>query len=165
MALDHTILEVVSPPIVTDVERGRIRQFADAIGEENPIYRDRDAAIAAGHPDVLAPPTFLFGLELENSDVFGDLAAHGVDLGNVLHGEQRFRYFADVHAGDRVRFETRYVDAYSKAGGALDFLVRRTTVTRAGDIVAELESVSVIKNPAGVIKNPAGVIKNPGGTK
>ena len=149
MSLDHAILDVEVPPIVADVERGRIRQFAIAIGEENPIYRDRDAAVAAGHPDVLAPPTFLFGLELENSNVFADLAAHGVDLGNVLHGEQRFRYFADVHAGDTVTFESSYADAYSKAGGALDFLVRRSTVTRDGSVVAELESVSVIKNPGG----------------
>ncbi|WP_040841380.1 MaoC family dehydratase N-terminal domain-containing protein [Nocardia brevicatena] len=150
MALDHAILDVVTPPLIVDVERGRIRQFAVAIGEENPIYRDQDAAIAAGHPDVLAPPTFLFGLELENSPVFDDLAAHGVDLGTVLHGEQRFRYFAEVHAGDRLRFDSAYVDAYTKAGGALDFLVRRTTVTRDGAVVAELESVSVIKNSGGI---------------
>ncbi|MBF6277861.1 MULTISPECIES: MaoC family dehydratase N-terminal domain-containing protein [Nocardia] len=149
MSLDHAILDVVTPPVIADIERGRIKQFAIAIGEQNRIYRDRDAAIAAGHPDVLAPPTFLFGLELENSPVFDDLAAHGVDLGTVLHGEQRFRYYADVHAGDRVQFDSAYVDAYSKAGGALDFLVRRTTVTREGAVVAELESVSVIKNPGG----------------
>lgn len=149
MALNHAILDVVTPPITADVERGRVRQFALAIGETNPIYFDRAAAQAAGHPDLLAPPTFLFGLELENSDVFADLAAHGVDLGTVLHGEQRFRLFAEVHAGDCVEFQTGYVDAYSKAGGALDFLVRRTTVTRDDAIVAELESVSVIKNPAG----------------
>lgn len=149
MTLDRGILDVVPPVVEVDVERGRIRQFAVAIGEQNPVYNDRDAAVAAGHPDVLTPPTFLFGLELENSDVFGDLAAHGVDLGSVLHGEQRFRYFADVHAGDRVRFDTRYVDAYSKAGGALDFLVRRTTVSRDGSTVAELESVTVIRNTEG----------------
>lgn len=149
MSLDRAILDIVPPTIELDVERGRIRQFAVAIGERNPVYNDRDAALAAGHPDVLAPPTFLFGLELENSDVFGDLAAHGVDLGTVLHGEQRFRFYADVHAGDRVRFDTRYVDAYSKAGGTLDFLVRRTTVSRDGSTVAELESVTVIRNPEG----------------
>ncbi|MBR7194385.1 MaoC family dehydratase N-terminal domain-containing protein [Gordonia sp. SCSIO 19800] len=147
MPLDHAILDVESPTIVANIERGRIRQFATAIGEHDPIHHDREAAIAAGHPDVLAPPTFLFGIELENSDVFGDLAAHGVDLGTVLHGEQRFRYFADVHAGDSLTFETRYVDTYSKAGGTLDFLVRRTTVSRGDEVVAELESVSVIRNP------------------
>ena len=149
MSLDPSILSVTPPPIVLDVERGRIRQFAIAIGDENPIYRTREAAIAAGHPDVPAPPTFLFGLEIENSDVFADLAAHGVDLGNVLHGEQRFRYFADVFAGDQLLFRSAYVDTYTKAGGALDFLVRRTTISRDADIVAELESVSVIKNLGG----------------
>lgn len=149
MALDRAILDVQTPPVTADVERGRIRQFALAIGETNPVHHDRSAAQLDGHPDVLAPPTFLFGLELENSDVFADLAAHGVDLGTVLHGEQRFRLFANVHAGDQVQFDTRYVDVYSKAGGALDFLVRRTTVTRDAAVVAELESVSVIKNPVG----------------
>ncbi|MCX4095828.1 MaoC family dehydratase N-terminal domain-containing protein [Nocardia sp. alder85J] len=149
MALDRAILDVHPDPIDVDVERGRIRQFAIAIGEDDPIYLDRDAALAAGHPDVPAPPTFLFGLELENSDVFGDLAAHGVDLSQVLHGEQRFRYHAEVYAGDRVQFRSSYVDVYSKSGGALDFLVRRTIVTRDGDTVAELESVSVIKNTGG----------------
>lgn len=147
MALDHAILQLTQEPITVEVERGRIRQFCQAIGETAAIHLDREAAQAAGHPDVLAPPTFLFGLELESSDVFADLAAHGVDLGNVLHGEQRFRYLADVHAGETITFTTAYVDAYAKAGGALDFLVRRTTATRDGQVVAELESVSVIKNP------------------
>ncbi|MFC8045321.1 MaoC family dehydratase N-terminal domain-containing protein [Nocardia sp. NPDC057353] len=146
MSLDKAILDVVPEPLELTVEHGRLRQFAVAIGETDPIYRDRAAARAAGHPDVLAPPTFLFGLELENSDVFGDLARHGVELGRVLHGEQTFRYHAAVHAGDVLRFQSRYVSAYSKAGGALDFLVRRTEVTRDGNPVAELESVTVIRN-------------------
>ena len=42
-----------------EVGREHIRRFAQAIGDTNPIYVDRDAAIAAGHPDVIAPPTFL----------------------------------------------------------------------------------------------------------
>jgi acyl dehydratase len=146
MTLDRAILDVVTEPVRLEIERGRVRQFADAIGERNPVYRDRDAAVAAGHPDVLAPPTFLFGLELEQSTVFEDLARHGVELSTVLHGEQTFRYFADVFAGQSVDFATVYVDIYSKAAGALDFLVRRTTVSRDNVTVAELESVTVIKN-------------------
>ena len=52
-----------------EVGREHVRQFADAIGDQNPLYRDHDAAVAAGHRDVLAPPTFLttlgfrFGLD------------------------------------------------------------------------------------------------------
>ncbi|MEV7863799.1 MaoC family dehydratase N-terminal domain-containing protein [Streptomyces hirsutus] len=140
------ILEITRPPASADVERGRIRQFAQAIGAQDPVHHDVEAARAAGHPDLLAPPTFVFGLELEQSDVFDILAGFGIDISQVLHGEQKFRYFAPVYAGDQVTFTSSFVDAYSKAGGALDFFVRRTEVTRGEEKVAELESVTVVKN-------------------
>jgi acyl dehydratase len=41
-----------------EVSRVKIAEFANAIGDPNPVYRDRDAAVAAGYPDVIAPPTF-----------------------------------------------------------------------------------------------------------
>ena len=41
-----------------EVSRVKIAEFADAIGDPSPVYRDRDAAVAAGYPDVIAPPTF-----------------------------------------------------------------------------------------------------------
>ncbi|WP_067681386.1 MaoC family dehydratase N-terminal domain-containing protein [Nocardia miyunensis] len=146
MALNPAILDEPASVLLTQVERGRIRQFATAIGETNPVYHDLDAARSAGHPDLLAPPTFLFGLELEQSEVFDVLARYGVDISQVLHGEQTFEYHGLVHAGDEVRFSTRGVDLYSKAGGALDFLVRRTEVTRSEELVATFSSVTVIKN-------------------
>ena len=146
MALNPAILDEPASILVTQVERGRIRQFATAIGETNPVYHDLDAARSAGHPDLLAPPTFLFGLELEQSEVFDVLARYGVDISQVLHGEQTFEYHGLVHAGDEVRFSTRGVDLYSKAGGTLDFLVRRTEVTRSDELVATFSSVTVIKN-------------------
>ncbi|MDQ1696208.1 MAG: hypothetical protein QOJ03_1561, partial [Frankiaceae bacterium] len=42
-----------------EVSRELIRRFADAIGDSSPVYRDVEAAKALGHPDVIAPPTFL----------------------------------------------------------------------------------------------------------
>ena len=47
------------------IERGRLRLFAKAIGETDPVYTDVEAAKAAGYPDLPAPPTFIFGIELE----------------------------------------------------------------------------------------------------
>ena len=41
-----------------EVSRVKIAEFAGAIGDPNPVYRDRAAAQAAGYPDVIAPPTF-----------------------------------------------------------------------------------------------------------
>ncbi|WNG86801.1 MaoC family dehydratase N-terminal domain-containing protein [Mycobacterium sp. ITM-2016-00317] len=136
------------PESTVDVERGRVAMFANAIGETDPVYFDVDAARAAGHPDLLAPPTFVFGLDLEHSDTLGVLAAHGVDLSAVLHGEQRFTYHRDVHAGDTLSLSAEFTDYYSKRNGALEFLVRRSQLTSGGDLVAEMESVSVIRNGA-----------------
>lgn len=148
MGVDRTILERPEFVVHADVERGRIRQFATAIGEQDAVHHDIEAARAAGHPDLLAPPTFLFGLELEQSDVFEVLSGYDVDLSQVLHGEERFAFHGPVHAGETVTFRSRFVDVYSKSGGALDFVVRRSEVCRGEEPVADLESVTVIKNGA-----------------
>ncbi|MGE2716776.1 MaoC family dehydratase N-terminal domain-containing protein [Mycolicibacterium litorale] len=136
------------PESTVDVERGRVAMFAKAIGETDPIYFDVEAARAAGHPDLLAPPTFVFGLDLEHSDTLGVLEAHGVNLSAVLHGEQRFTYHREVHAGDSLTLSAEFTDYYAKRGGALEFLVRRSQLTSDGELVAEMESVSVIRNGA-----------------
>lgn len=41
-----------------EVSRLKIMEYAQAIGDPNPVYRDLDAARQAGYPDVIAPPTF-----------------------------------------------------------------------------------------------------------
>ncbi len=59
MALDPSFTGRVYPPLaVYEVGREKIREFADAIGDPNPVYRDPAAAQDYGHRDVLAPPTF-----------------------------------------------------------------------------------------------------------
>ena len=142
----ETLVGTSQPEITVQVERGRLEMFARAIGETDPVYLDPGAARAAGHPDLPAAPTALFGLDLERSDTLGFLAGHGVDLTKVLHGEQRFTYHREVHAGDTLTFRSEFVDCYTRNNGALEFLVRRTTVARDQELVAELESVSVIRN-------------------
>jgi acyl-CoA synthetase (AMP-forming)/AMP-acid ligase II len=64
------------PPLA--VERGRLRLFAKATGQTDPVYVD--AAVARGHRDLPVPPTFLFGVELEQPEPFAwlsDLALTG----------------------------------------------------------------------------------------
>ena len=70
----------------------KIKEFAAAIGDSNPIYRDREAAQAAGHPDVIAPPTFPIVFSLQSGG--GALADPdlGLNFAMVVHGEQRFEY-------------------------------------------------------------------------
>ena len=48
------------------LDRSRLRFFAKAIGETAPEYTDVQAAQSAGYADLPAPPTFLFGAELDS---------------------------------------------------------------------------------------------------
>lgn len=135
-------------PLTVDVERGRLRFFAETIAETNPIYLDVAAAQAAGHRDVPVPPTFYFSLALEAPKPFGYLDALGVDLRHVLHGEQSFVYHALAYAGDRLVLQDRITDVYAKRGGSLEFVVKQTDVSRKDEPIAELTTVIVVRHPA-----------------
>ncbi|WP_336214980.1 MaoC family dehydratase N-terminal domain-containing protein [Nonomuraea sp. LPB2021202275-12-8] len=147
MAIDTSVIGTRSPELTVEVERGRLREFARTIGETDPIYTEVAAARAAGHPDLPVPPTFLFCLEMERPDPFDYVRTLGVDLGHLLHGEQSFTYHAMAHAGDRLTFDSRLTDVYSRKSGALDFLVRTTDVTCHGAPIARLTTVLVVRNP------------------
>ena len=136
-----------SAPHTAEVEKGRLRFFARAIGETDPVYTDEEAARAAGYPSLPAPPTFAFCLEMEKPNPFEDLEAMGIDLGKVLHAEQSFQYHAPICAGDSLTFETRVSDIYDKKGGALEFVVQDCSVrNQTGTLVAELRRVIVVRN-------------------
>jgi acyl dehydratase len=88
---------------VFEVGREHIRLFADAIGDDNPAYRDADHARALGHPDVVAPPTYLMSVV---GMAGGREAMMDPDLGldrrRVVHAEERFEHARPVHPGDRL---------------------------------------------------------------
>src|ERR1700712_5117692 len=93
-----------------EVGRELIRHFALAIGDINPIYHDVAAAKAAGHPDLVAPPTFLttIGFRRSGSPV-GDPDLD-LDYSLVVHGEQRFVLHRPVYAGDALIGRTKVAD-------------------------------------------------------
>lgn len=100
MSIDPAAIGTELEPVAITVDAARLRFFAKAIGETNPVYIDTDAAQAAGHPDLPVPPTFLFSIELDSPDPFAWMSDLGVDLRFVLHGEQIFTYHSTAHAGD-----------------------------------------------------------------
>ena len=130
-----------------EVEAGRLRFFAKAIGQADPVYSDVDAARAAGHPALPVPPTFLFCLDMDQPNPRATMELLGIDIGRVLHGEQRFDYHRMAYAGQRLTFETRIADIYAKKGGAMEFVVRETRVTNeVGEPVADLRGTIVVRN-------------------
>ncbi len=145
--IDRQYIGHAMPPFEVDVEKGRLRFFAKATGQTDPVYSDEAAARAAGHPGLPVPPTFLFCLEMESPDPAAIRNLLGLDYKRLLHGEQGFSYRRMAYAGDRLRFEQRIEDIYDKKGGALEFVLRKTRVTNQhGEHVADLRSVTVMRN-------------------
>ena len=140
--IGHTL-----PPYAVDVEKGRLKFFAKAIGQTDPVYTDEAAAKAAGHPSLPVPPTFLFCLEMDspNPGALRDLL--DLPVPKVLHGEQRFTYHAMAFAGDTLTFQQRIADIYAKKGGLLEFVVRETRVTNQhGQHIADLHGITVVRH-------------------
>ncbi|MBK8176147.1 MAG: MaoC family dehydratase N-terminal domain-containing protein [Rhodospirillales bacterium] len=145
--IDKKHIGRTTPPLTVDVEKGRLKFFAKAIGETDPIYSDEAAAIAAGYKALPAPPTFTFCLEMETNSLWDNIAAMGVPVGKILHGSQSFKYHAPICAGDKITFVTKVSDIYDKKGGALEFIVEDSTATNQdGVLVAELQRVIVVRN-------------------
>jgi acyl dehydratase len=119
--LDRTLIGRSSEPVIHDVEKGSIRNFADAIGDPNPLYQDEEVARAAGYPGLVAPPTYPAVLAAN------DRFRHSLDLGtrSLLLGEQQFEYARPLVAGDRITVRSRVADIQERAGtgGPMDVIV------------------------------------------
>lgn len=76
--------------------------MAKTLGETGDIYTNPDAAIAAGLPGLLAPPTFAFMLEIDALDLVEFMSLLGESLEKLLHGEENFKYFAPIYSGDKI---------------------------------------------------------------
>jgi acyl dehydratase len=141
----ETIVGQALPGFVVDVERYPVRLFARTIGDLRAECHDVEAARAAGYPDLMVPPTYLFTLELGRPEPYRALELLGSRLSAALHAGQSFRYQRLCFAGDRLDFELRITDYTEKRGGALGLLERTTTVRRGPEPVAELVNVLAIR--------------------
>ena len=116
------------PPYEFHVERGKIREFADAIGDPNPIYRDPDCAAKMGFAGIPAPPTLLRTFLYEPKAASDALDVK--DWSYIVHGEQEFEYFAPVVAGDVLTAQERIAsitEKESRRAGRLQIAVIETT--------------------------------------
>jgi acyl dehydratase len=149
MALDPSFVGRTYPPTpVYEVGREKIREFADAIGDPNPAYRDAEAAQALGHPDVVAPPTFPIVLSMRASTQVVLDPDLGLDYSRVVHGEQRFVYTRPVHAGDRLTVVVTVENIRAAAGN--DILTTRGDVsTEDGEPVLTAYGTLVARGTAG----------------
>lgn len=120
------------PPFTIEVERGKIRELALAIGDDNPVYQGREAAQAAGYPDVplypTSPTTFVFW---GNTKTAGQIASLGINLLKILHGEEEYEYLAPIYPGDTLTGVMTVVDGKTRQGqsGSMDILTLEINYT------------------------------------
>jgi acyl dehydratase len=126
------------------VGREKVREFARAVLATNPIYLDVDAARAAGHSDVVAPPTFAVVVqELTLAQLLAEPDAN-IDFTRVVHGDQRFTFSRDIVAGDELT-ATLAVTSVKSLGGHSMVTSESVMTDSRGDHVVTATSTLVVR--------------------
>ncbi|MFD0330093.1 MaoC family dehydratase N-terminal domain-containing protein [Streptacidiphilus monticola] len=135
MPLDPSFIGRSYPPTAPyEVGREKIREFAEAVGDANPAYTDREAAKALGYPDVIAPPTFPFVITYRAAAQVVQDPELGLDFSRVVHGDQRFVYTRPVRANDRLSV-TCVIDSIKSLAGNDILSVRGEVHEESGEHV------------------------------
>ena len=148
MPLNKGVLGKEFPPFTVTVERGKIKEFARAIDDTNPMYLDDRVGAASEWGDIIAPPTFTITFRDDGVDSAGFLRELGTDISRLLHGEQEFEIFRPLRPGETFLCRAKVVDVYEKTGksGPMGFVVRETTLTdQTNEIVAKMRGVTVVR--------------------
>ncbi|PPL20457.1 hypothetical protein GY24_01150 [Microterricola pindariensis] len=135
----------IFPPIAPYlVGREKVREFARAVFATNPINLDPEAARAAGHADIVAPPTFAVVVQ---ERTLAQLLAEpdaGIDFSRVVHGDQRFSYSRPIVAGDELTATLRVASV--KTLGPHAMVTAESTITdAAGEHVVTAISTLVVR--------------------
>ena len=126
------------------VGREKVREYARATGETNPLHLDPGAARAAGFADVVAPPMFAaVYCEPALAPALLDPEV-GIDFARLVHGAQRFEWGPLVVAGDEITTEAELVERTERAG--LGFFTYRTVSTnQRGETVCEGRWTNIVR--------------------
>jgi acyl dehydratase len=145
MALDPSFVGRCFPVAGTyQVAREKIREFADAIGDDDEIYRDPSVALAGGYSNVIAPPTFAIILALRAQQALVSDPELGLDYRRMVHGNQSFTHHRPIVAGDEL-VATLHVDGVRTMGGNDMLTVRCEITDSAGEPVTTARSVLVVR--------------------
>ena len=130
MALDTALVGKTYDPVTFEVEADRIRQYAEAVHEDNPVHSDADAAREAGFRDVVAPPMFavVYSAPAMGQPIWD---AIGEALPRMVHGGQEFVWGEPVCAGDTITTTPRFVDR-SERDGKTFYVFESTSVNQDG---------------------------------
>jgi len=116
MAVNEDAIGKSYPPVTYQVGREKIREYAHALGITNPVHHDREAAVAAGFRDVVAPPMFCV---VYSAPALGPAVVDpevGINLATMVHGGQEFVWGEPVCSGDEITTEIAVTEIYERGG-------------------------------------------------
>jgi acyl dehydratase len=149
MPLNQSLKGKEYEPVTLAVEREHVLQFADAIGEDRPLFRDPNAARAAGYADQVAPPTFVTRMQiLTSAQVVLDQDL-GLNYAMVVHGEQEYEWRRPVVVGDVLSAVPRIADIYAKKSN--EYLVIEAEIKDAGGEIVVVGRTTLISRGTGEV--------------
>ena len=132
---------VESTPTTVEVEKGAIIEFAQAIGDDNPVFNDEIVARNTRYGGLIAPPTFLRSVIVERPEYMFEMP-----YDRLLDGGSEWEYFEPVRAGDRITAVSRITDM-SERTGRMGLMVMTTYVityrNQFDQVVATQASTSI----------------------
>jgi len=131
MAIDTSKIGKTYPPFTYEVGLEKIREYANAVGESNPVHHDRAAAQDAGFRDVVAPPMFAV---VYSAGAMGPAVLDpevGINLMMMLHASQEFLWSEPVCAGDAITTRVEVKDMREE--GSRQFFVFESVSTNQDD--------------------------------
>ncbi len=132
------------PPATYAVGREKVREFAAAVGEEDPLHLDVEAARAAGFADVVAPPMFavVYSAPVMAPAIFDPEV--GINFATMVHGGQEFEWGAPVVAGDEITTTATVKDISER--NAMGFYVFETvSKNQDGDTVCTAKWTNIVR--------------------
>ena len=131
-------------PFEYEVGREKIREYANAVGETNPVYFDRDAAREAGFRDVVAPPMFavVYSAGSVGPPIFDPEV--GIDFMRMVHGGQEFVWGEPVCSGDTITTTTTFKD-FSERQGRKFYVFESVSKNEDGDEVVRGTWTNIVR--------------------
>jgi acyl dehydratase len=133
----------LDPPHLREVERGAIRRYADAVGNDNPLYCDEEYAKKSRYGGIIAPPGFFGWAKQTIPSAEGLIGVMGamIEAGyaGILDGGMSYVYFLPVRAGDTLVASPKVADIALKEGKTKMMIIRFEVAyyNHNGDLVAK----------------------------
>jgi len=137
------MIGTLSEPVIMEVGRVAIRRYADAVGDENPLFHEVEDAKAAGYEDIICPPGF-WGWPIKGRATIGGMSIVGAvlvkaGLFRILDGGVDQEFYIPIRAGDILTAYSKIADIREregKAGKMIFTTVETTYLNQNGDTVA-----------------------------